>query len=230
LNQKLEEKVPEKMQSTLNTAFRKAFDLIFAKGTGVIEKTYRKQKLEEDYQVQQYALEVKQDAKSLRSFSKKTRNTRTKNLLFSGASGIGMGAIGIGLPDIPVFTGLILKNIYETALQYGYGYMEKEERYFILRIIEGAMSYGQRLETVNDELNEFIQTEKIPDGYEEKIQVEETAKALSKELLYMKFLQGIPVVGVIGGVYDVVYMKQISEYAELKYRRRFLQEQKGNKR
>ena len=38
-----------------------------------------------------------------------------------------MGVLGIGLPDIPVFTGMILKNIYETALQYGYSYESREE-------------------------------------------------------------------------------------------------------
>ena len=43
-----------------------------------------------------------------------------------------------------------------------------------------------------------------------------------KELLYMKFLQGIPVVGAVGGAYDAVYMKRITEYAELKYRHRYL--------
>ena len=46
---------------------------------------------------------------------------------------------------------------------------------------------------------------------------------MSKELLYMKFLQGIPVVGAVGGAYDVVYLKQITEYANLKYERRFLE-------
>ena len=40
LNRMLEEKVPEKLQDTLNTAFAKAFSLIFEKGTSVIEKTY----------------------------------------------------------------------------------------------------------------------------------------------------------------------------------------------
>lgn len=44
---------------------------------------------------------------------------------------------------------------------------------------------------------------------------------LSKELLYMKFLQGIPVVGVAGGAFDVKYMKEITAYAELKYRKRY---------
>ena len=38
----------------------------------------------------------------------------------------------------------------------------------------------------------------------------------------MKFLQGIPLVGAVGGAYDVVYMKQISAYARLKYQRRLL--------
>lgn len=38
----------------------------------------------------------------------------------------------------------------------------------------------------------------------------------------MKFLQGIPVVGAVGGIYDAVYMKRITEYANLKYKKRFL--------
>ena len=49
-----------------------------------------------------------------------------------------------------------------------------------------------------------------------------TANALSHELLYMKFLQGIPIAGIVGGVFDAVYLKRIADYADLKYRRRFL--------
>ena len=94
----------------------------------------------QDYQVRQYTADVKQNSKSLRSFSKKARDTGTKNLLLSGVAGIGMGVLGIGLPDIPVFTGMILKNIYETALQYGYSYESREEKYFILLLIRGAVS------------------------------------------------------------------------------------------
>mgnify|MGYP000805762899 CR=1 FL=1 len=71
LNQKLEEKIPPKLQKTLDTAFAKAFALIFEKGTGVIEKTYQRTKLEQDYQVRQYMADVKQNSKSLRSFLKR---------------------------------------------------------------------------------------------------------------------------------------------------------------
>ena len=222
LNQKLEEKIPPKLQKTLDTAFAKAFALIFEKGTGVIEKTYQRTKLEQDYQVRQYMADVKQNSKSLRSFSKKARDTGTKNLLLSGVSGIGMGVLGIGLPDIPVFTGMILKNIYETALQYGYSYESREEKYFILLLIRGAVSYGDTLCEIDGKVNEFIRNGILPEEYQDKEQIEQTAGALSKELLYMKFLQGIPVVGVVGGAYDAVYMKRITEYAELKYRHRYL--------
>ena len=47
--------------------------------------------------------------------------------------------------------------------------------------------------------------------------------------MYMKFLQGIPVVGAVGGAYDAVYMKRITEYAELKYRHRYLDEWKKDR-
>ena len=57
---------------------------------------------------------------------------------------------------------------------------------------------------------------------EKKEQMRLTANALSHELLYMKFLQGIPIAGIVGGVFDAVYLKRIADYADLKYRRRFL--------
>lgn len=43
------------------------------------------------------------------------------------------------------------------------------------------------------------------------------------KLSYMKFLQGIPIAGIIGGMYDAVYLKRIADYADMKYKRRFLE-------
>ena len=133
-----------------------------------------------------------------------------------------MGIIGVGLPDIPLFTGMIFRSIYEIALSYGYNYDTEEERYFILKIIEGAVSYGETAKRINAELDYFAADPYLPAGYDRKEQSKKSAGALSKELLYMKFLQGIPIVGAVGGAYDVIYMKNISEYAQLKYRKRFL--------
>lgn len=226
LNQLLEKKIPAGLQNTLNSAFSKAFRLVFEKGTAVIEKTYKKDEMKKAYQVNEYAAKVHGNKKALKVFYKKAAGAGTGNLLLSGAAGVGLGVLGIGLPDIALFTGLMLKGVYEIALNYGFDYEDEEEKKFILLLIRGALSYGKELQSINEELNFYMDY----GAYARAREVEEAIKAaagcLSKELLYMKFLQGIPVVGAVGGLYDAVYMKQVMEYAELKYRRRFYLRQK----
>lgn len=226
LNQKLAEKVPEKLQSTLNAAFAKAFGMIFEKGTGIIEKTYKKEELEKTFKINEYTNEVRQNKRSLKAFGKKAEGSGRVNLLVSGAAGVGMGLVGVGIPDIPVFTGMVLKSIYEIALNYGYEYESEGERRFILMLIEGAVSYGHEMLEVNAQIDAYIENAEMPEDYEEKAQIARTAAGLSKELLYMKFLQGIPIVGAVGGIYDAVYMKRITEYANLKYKKRFFKKKK----
>lgn len=221
LNQLLEKKVPENLQKTLDTAFSKAFYLIFEKGTGVIEKTYKKEELEKTYQINEFAAKVRNNRKSLKTFSKKASGAGNLNMLISGVSGIGLGVLGIGIPDIVLFTGLMLKSIYEIALNYGFDYEKEEEKQFILLLIRGAVSFGEELHEINDELNFYMETGHFTRCQRLSDSINEAAGGLSKELLYMKFLQGIPVVGAAGGAYDVIYMKQIVKYAEMKYRRRF---------
>lgn len=226
LNRKLEEAVPEKLQGTLDAAFAKAFGLIFEKGTGVIEKTYKKEELEKEYKINQYTEEVRQDSKSLKQFSKKAKQSGGKNMIFSGAAGIGMGVLGIGIPDIPIFLGMVLKSIYEIALNFGFRYDTEEEKYLILLVIRGAVSYGDEMLATDRLIREFMERETLPADYDRESQIRRTSEALSKELLYMKFLQGVPVVGAVGGAYDVVYMRQITAYANLIYRHRFLMKKK----
>lgn len=222
LNQLLEKKVPANLQNTLNNAFSKAFYVVFEKGTGVIEKTYKKEELQKEYQINEYTAQVRDNRKSLRAFSKKASGSGNVNLLLSGVSGIGLGVLGIGLPDIVLFTGLMLKSIYEIALNYGFDYQEEKEKRFILLLIQGALLHGEELQSVNKQVNDYIENGTYVESMSIDDCITETAGCLSKELLYMKFLQGIPIVGAAGGVYDAVYMKQVVKYAELKYRRRFL--------
>ena len=222
INQKLEEKVPTKLQETLDKAFAKAFGLIFEKGTGVIEKTFRPEEMKKDFKIKEFTNEVRQTRKSLKAFGKKAEATGNINLAVSGLAGVGMGILGVGIPDIPVFTGLIMKSIYEIALSYGFSYDTKEERRFILLLILGAVSCGEEMLVVDEQIDQYIESESLPYNYDESVQIARTAAGLSKELLYMKFLQGIPVVGAVGGIYDAVYMKRITEYANIKYKKRFL--------
>lgn len=230
LNQKLAAHVPEKLQQTLDTAFSKAFALIFEKGTAVIEKTYSRGEHEKKHQINRFVDETRQTRKSLRAFSKQASTSSNVNVLLSSVSGIGMGALGIGIPDIPIFTAMILKAIYEIALSYGFEYESEEEQYFILSLIQGAVSYGDDMYRIDTALNQYITASAFPIDYSLENHIQETAALLSKELLYMKFLQGIPVVGAIGGIYDTVYMTRITEYAKLKYQKRFLIAKKGEGR
>lgn len=230
INQKLEEKVPEKLKGTLDTAFAKAFALILKKGTGIIEKTYKRDEIHKDYQIQQYTHDLKQDRKSLRAITKRAGQSGTKNLVVSGAMGLGMGALGIGLPDIPIFVGMILKSIYEMALRYGYDYDSEKERAYILLLIQGAVSYGEAAKQIDRSINTYIETRQLIAIDSMESQIKKTAAVLSNELLYMKFLQGIPIVGVVGGAYDAIYMKRITAYAQLKYKHRYLYDQKKNKK
>ena len=222
LNQFLSNKVPSGLQDTLNGAFSKAFHMVFEKGVDLIEKTYKKDEIEKEYQINSYTVNVKENRKNLKVFSKKANGAGRVNLLISGAAGIGMGILGIGLPDIVVFTSFMLRSVYEICLNYGYNYKEEDEKKFILLLIQGAVCHDTNLLKINEQINFYIENDAFPKEFSLDDCVQDTAMCLAEELLYMKFLQGIPLVGAIGGAYDVIYMKQINKFAELKYRRRFL--------
>ena len=224
INDKLEKVIPSGLQSKLDSAFMKGFELVFEKGKTIIEKTYDKKTYETDYEVNEYATTIKKDRKSIRKFTAKAKTTSAKNLLISGVEGIVLGAVGVGIPDIPVFIGVLLKSIYEIALSYGFEYESEEERNFILQLIYTAMYYGNDFEELDAKMNKLIF--KLNQGEAVSIKIDEqikcAAKTLSSELLYMKFLQGIPIAGIIGGISDVTCLQTITEYAIIKYQKRFL--------
>ncbi len=228
LIEKLDRFIPKKLNDTLDAAFSKAFALIFEKGTGVIEKTYNKEQKQADYKVDAYATEIKADKKSVKRFTKRAKASKATNLMITGVEGIGLGLVGAGLPDIPLFVAMVLKSVYEVALSYGYDYESDGEKAFILKVIEVAMYDDEEFIEENNSLNELID-DIVCDGdsledYEidKEGQIERTAKALSKEMLYTKFLQGQMIIGVAGGIFNPIYINRITDYAVLKYRRRFL--------
>lgn len=220
---KISKYVPETLDKTLNTAFCKAFGLIFEKGTGFIEKTYNKEKREQDFKVNEYSADLRNNKSSIKKFGRLAFGSKVLNMAISTAEGVGMGVFGMGIPDIPLFLSVILKSIYETALNFGFGYETEEEQMFILKIIETAMCHEDALVNGDMEINDWIESGgKITFLTDKKTQIEKTSDLLAKEMLYLKFIQGIPVAGVVGGISDVIYQKKITDYAVLKYKRRFL--------
>lgn len=220
---KIERFVPEKLSIALEKGFCKAFEAVFEKGTGIIEKTYNKEKLEQTYKMNEITAEVKKNRRSIKAFGRQAKSSKNLNMAVSTLEGVGMGVLGMGIPDIPVFLAVLLKSIYEIALSYGFGYETEEEQIFILKLIQTALSHEADLFAEDAKLNLWIEQEQ-PFELSRGEQISKTAAVLSQELLYLKFVQGIPIVGVVGGLSDVVYQNKISNYAAIKYKRRFLWE------
>ncbi len=268
-------KVPASLNRTLESAFSKAFNMVFQKGTGIIEKTYKKDAQNHTYKSSSKKLKREGfTAAGVRRFDRQAKNTISKNLVISTFEGLVLGIGGMGIPDIPIFVSVMLKSIYEIAISFGFDYTTNEEKLFILKIIDTALKSGDVLRRKNEELNELIDrmsgsgiqtgvdgeesgsNDRIYDSYdkvnttyddnyadelsyikargEEEInneyvtelmitrQIQNSAEALSRELLYGKFVQGKAIIGIVGGMNDVTCLKKITDYAVLKYKRRFL--------
>lgn len=222
LDRKLEELAPEALMETLHGAFAKAFGLVFEKGTGVIQWAGRDRERQRTCQVNQYAADLREDRTTLRAFSKAANAAGRRNVLISGAAGVGMGLLGIALPDVPLFTGMLLKSVYETAASYGFAYDTPEEKLLILRLIQTALSYGTELRDQGRALDGWFQTATWPDEADMEKQLQATARRVSEAVVYGKFLQNIPVAGAVGGAGDAVCLRRVQQYAAIKYRKRFL--------
>lgn len=97
---------------------------------------------------------------------------------------------------------------------------------FILRLIEVAMKQGYDFAENNKELNEIVDSGLSVEGDFEE-QKQRTAQSMTDAMIYMKFLQGMFIIGAVGGAWDMVYMNRITNYAILKYKRRFLVKKMG---
>lgn len=221
---KLEEKVPKKVMGGLQKAFSKAFYLIFEKGVGVIERTYDRDSLEKDFLIKDYAVDLKGGRKELIRLKRDAAGRRALTALGSAAEGIGLGALGIGMPDIVIWLGVLFRSIYETALNYGYGYEHPEERMFILKMMEASMQTGPAWTAANEAVDDYVcqNAHVVPTEEELAGQIEKTASAFAEDMLVMKFIQGLPVVGIVGGAANPVYYQKVMGYVALKYQKRYL--------
>ncbi|MEZ3445350.1 MAG: EcsC family protein [Lachnospiraceae bacterium] len=218
----LEQKIPPRVYENLKLAFCKAFELIFEKGTVLIEKTYSKNEIELDFQIHDYAVELKGGKKELRQLKTSIDRGNFVNMAVSTAEGIGLGVLGVGLPDIVLFLSVILKGTYETALQYGFSYDTPQEKLFILKLLEASMSKGEQWIACNAEVDGFFVPNAVRTETGLKEQLGRTADAFAADMLLAKFVQGIPVAGILGGISNPVYYRRILSYVQLKYRKRYL--------
>ena len=138
VREKLREKVPEKFsdgaqaaaeKSTelLEKAFEKSFEVVLEKGSRWIGKLCSEEKLREDY------LQFAQKPLSgweLYKLGCKAAGRAGANMAFSSVQGGLMGALGIGLPDVPIFLGAVFKTLFEISLRFGYPYDTQPEQIY----------------------------------------------------------------------------------------------------
>lgn len=221
---KIQEKIPDKLINVLNTAFYKGFQLVFEKGIPFIEKTYNKDKIAMDYDINDYAIDKECNRRHINRLDKMSKQSGIINSSLTALEGGILGLLGIGLPDIPIFLSVMIKTINETALSYGFGYQTEEEKAYILILIRAAISKAERKKEYDHELN--LLAEKIDRNILPKVdstaQMKSTSEALSDALLTAKFIQGIPFVGVVGGAVNYNILNKIGQYARIKYKKRYL--------
>lgn len=224
ISDKIEEKIPQKLKDTLENAFYNGFKLVLEKGSKYIEKLYDKDKIQLEHDVNNYSLDKKVTRKSINLMDSQGKKSKLINSTISTIEGAGLGALGIGLPDIPLFIAMILKTIYEITLSYGFDYESEAEKIYILNLINVALTNGEEKIICNEELNEI--EHKIDSDMkiskDLNLELRNTSQVLSENLLMAKFIQGLPIIGVLGSITNYRVINKVSKYARIRYKRRYL--------
>lgn len=224
IKNKIEGKIPKKVKTALDAAFYKGFVIVFEKGTAYIEKTYSKEKAQLEYDINDYAMDKKISNKHIRKISRRANYSKMINSSISVLEGGVLGFLGIGLPDIPLFIAVIMKTIYEIALSYGYDYKDEKEKAYIMLLICVAVTEEDKQKQFNNELNEFQNSIDAAENMKLLLSdyIKTAADALSDAMLTAKFIQSIPIVGVVGSIVNYNIINKISKTASIKYKKRYL--------
>jgi len=222
----LGDKIPKKVYAGLESTFCKGFSLVFNQGRSIIEKSYKKEELQDNHTIRDFAVKLKGGRKELKAVNKSAKRSDSLNMVVTTAEGIALGALGIGMPDIVLFISTLLKGVYETALNYGFDYDLPEEQYMILNMMAASLITGEERTEWDDMIDGMIvdMPREVPQSVLEE-QIRETASVFAMDMLILKFIQGLPVVGVLGGVANPIYYKRVLNYVQLKYRKRYLLKQ-----
>ena len=224
LADKIESYVPEGLKDTLDNAFYNAFKLVFEKGTKVIEISYNKKKIQSNHNAYDFSFRKIKNRRTMKGIDKHAQRSNFINTSISTIEGAGLGFLGMGIPDIPLFTAMILKTIYEISLSYGYLYELNDERIYILNLINAALTtdetkrkYNQRVDAISHNIDNNLFMD-----YDMDKEIIRTSKILSDSMLTSKFVQGIAIVGVVGGIANYRIINKISKYSSIKYKKRYL--------
>ena len=105
----LEARVPEKALKGLESAFAKGFSLVFQHGAGIIGKTCGTEKLRQQHDALHRAALATGSRRDLRRLPAASRTAQLGSLALTTAEGAALGLLGVGMPDILLFLGVLLQ-------------------------------------------------------------------------------------------------------------------------
>lgn len=104
-----------------------------------------------------------------------------------------------------------------------------------LKKLETSVSKGKLWSLCNGQVDKMLmESPQVWMSKEENIarkeleeQIRKTGDAFAVDMLAAKFLQGLPLVGMLAGFSNPVYYHRIMKYVEMKYRKRYLLQKAG---
>ena len=220
----LEGKIPEKVRQTLEVAFYRAFQTLFSpEGAKWVERTIPVERLREEQRLWMGKRSPGEERALLRQMESGRRKSWAGEPLAAGAEGTVLGLLGIGLPDIPIFLAFLLRSLYQNALRYGFSYGDDGERAYVLLLLQGALAQGEERRNLSlraDQLGRALD-HWWPVSADLEGETKATATLLAQRLLAVKFIQGFPVVGAVGGPVNFSLAGRVARWGALKYRKRF---------
>lgn len=212
--------IPKKAQAALTAAFARGLDLVLKKGDWLIRRGIDETEIAQTFYEQDSKVRQKPCAKHLRTLGTRARQVRRSGSGAALAEGVGLGVLGIGLPDIPIFSRIAARDLsnrivlwcrcagktrtdisHAAAFLCGCAAAERQERLdWLAQEIQAGREISECLEAVQ----------------------REAAESLAQGMLTAKFIQGLPIVGVAGGIYNLPLYHRITGYAVLQYQKRYL--------
>ncbi|MDO4923610.1 MAG: EcsC family protein [Peptococcaceae bacterium] len=220
----LEEKIPDKLEETLRKAFVGAFKAVFRGGKTLIDKTYDSEALEAEHRAMLDDIAEKGDRSLLKKLRRSGGKRHLKAMGVATTEGVGLGLLGIGIPDVPILIANLIRLCTMSAKSHGVDVDCEAEQLYMLLLIELVAEPTEAREAVNEKLNQLSkaidQGEHVHMNLSE--QMTKTAEALATAMLFSHFVMGLPIIGVAGGLYNTVIVSQLHQLAEIKYQMRLL--------
>jgi hypothetical protein len=154
--------------------------------------------------------------------SKEVIEKRKKFAAIQGAT-TGVGGIFTLAIDIPALLAVSLKTLQEIAIIYGYDPNEKNERIFIIKVLQFSMADVIGKRAILDELSNYYRREEQESG-EMMSQLQgwrEVVYTYRDQFGWKKLFQMVPLAGIIFGAFTNRSMiKDLSEAGIMLYRKR----------